>query len=48
MPKVRASSGMMGTTFLPMPGSRRSLLRRRAKAMVVETRVSAEPLWNSS
>ena len=44
MPKVLASSGMMGTMLLPMPGSRSSLLSSLTNAMVVETRVSEEPL----
>src|ERR1700679_14593 len=36
MPKVRASSGMMGTTCLPMFLSRINVVRMRTSAMVVE------------
>ena len=36
MPKVRLSSGTIGTMRLPMFLSRRSVLRMRTKAMVVE------------
>ncbi len=35
MPKVRASSGTIGTTFLPMFLSLSSIVRMRTKAMVV-------------
>jgi len=49
MPKVRLSSGTMGTTRLPMPLSRSSVFRMRTKAMVVEkARPSPLPLsWPS-
>ena len=48
MPKVRASSGMIGTTRVPMPLSRMRFLIMRAKAMVVETAWPPDPLRNSS
>ena len=41
---MRASSGMMGTTRGPMPGSRSRLRRSLAKAIVVDTCWSPEPL----
>ena len=43
MPKVRASSGMMGTIRLPMPLSRIRLRIRRAKAIVVDASWVPEP-----
>jgi hypothetical protein len=36
MPKVRLSSGTMGTTYLPIALSRISVFRMRTKAIVVE------------
>jgi hypothetical protein len=48
MPKVRASSGTMGTTSLPMAGSFTSFASRRTKAMVVETSRPSVPLANSA
>ena len=48
MPKVRASSGTMGTTSLPISLSRRSLLMICTAAMVVLTWRSPLPLANSS
>ena len=47
MPKVRASSGMMGTTRFPIPGSRTRLRTKRLKAMVVLAGRS-DPLKSSS
>jgi hypothetical protein len=44
MPKVRASSGTMGTTRSPMPGSFTSVDNRRTKAIVVEISRCALPL----
>ncbi len=43
MPKVRASSGMIGTTRWPIPLSRRRSRSRPAKAMVVDTWRLPEP-----
>ena len=43
MPKVRASSGTMGTTCLPRFLSRSSTPRMRTKAMVVEMARSPVP-----
>lgn len=43
MPKVRASSGTMGTMSFPMVGCLRSLARIRTKAMVVEMARPPEP-----
>ncbi len=37
MPKVRASSGTIGTMSLPISWSRSSLASMRTKAIVVET-----------
>ena len=37
MPKVRDSSGTIGTTRLPITLSRMMVLRMRTKAMVVDT-----------
>ena len=48
MPKVRASSGTMGTMRRPSPGSRSSLARTRTSTMVVEARRPRLPWWNSS
>ena len=47
MPKVRASSGTMGTMSRPSPGSRSSLARMRTKTMVVDARRPRLPWWNS-
>ena len=47
MPKVRASSGMIGTIRGPSSGSRMRLRRIRAKTIVVETGV-ALPAANSA
>ena len=46
MPNVRASSGMIGTTRLPNPGSRMRFRRSFANTIVVLTAV-AEPAANS-
>ncbi|SHS86338.1 Uncharacterised protein [Mycobacteroides abscessus subsp. abscessus] len=43
MPKVRASSGMIGTMRLPMFLSRNSSLKVRTSAMVVATSCLPEP-----
>ena len=49
MPKVRASSGMIGTINLPISGSRSSLASMRTKTMVVETsRPAPEPVISES
>jgi len=48
MPKVRASSGTMGTTRWPRRLSRKSLESMRAKAIVVLASPSPVPLKNSS
>ena len=48
MPKVRASSGTIGTTSLPMSSSRSSLASIRTNAIVVETLRPSVPSWNSS
>ena len=48
MPKVRPSSGMMGTTRGPKPSCRARLRSRRVKAMVVETSCVPEPASNSA
>ena len=45
MPKVRASSGTIGTMFLPMFLSLSSTVRMRTKAMVVE--ISRSPVPSS-
>src|SRR5918912_48952 len=48
MPKVRLSSGTMGTTCLPIFLSRSSVLRMRTNAMVVEISRPSVPLsWPS-
>ena len=47
MPKVRASSGMIGTIRGPSSGSRIRLRRIRAKTIVVETGVGL-PAANSA
>ena len=47
MPKVRASSGMIGTTRLPTFVSRSRFRSSRAKAIVVEAAAVPEPLANS-
>lgn len=44
MPKVRASSGTIGTQRLPVSLSRTRSLTRRTKAMVVATDCEPEPL----
>ena len=46
-PNVRASSGTIGTTRVPICGSRMRFRRRRPKAMVVLTAIS-EPAVNSA
>ena len=46
MPKVRASSGMIGTIRLPISGSRIRLRSRRVNTIVVETAVVL-PVANS-
>ena len=43
MPKVRASSGTIGTMLLPICLSFSSAVRMRTKAMVVEISRSPEP-----
>ena len=43
MPKVRASSGTMGTSSLPSSLSRSSLERMRTNTMVVDTARSSVP-----
>ena len=49
MPKVRDSSGTIGTTFFPTFLSRSSVVRIRTKAMVVEISRSPVPLsWPSN
>jgi len=51
MPKVRASSGTIGTMFLPMFLSLSSTPRMRTNAMVVEISRSPVPSrmdWNAS
>ena len=48
MPKVRASSGMIGTMRGPKPSARARLRSRRVKAMVVDTACAPEPAGNSS
>src|SRR5438270_2195481 len=49
MPKVRASSGMIGTTCLPMSLSRTSAVSARTNAIVVEiSRPSPEPFSSAS
>jgi hypothetical protein len=45
MPKVRDSSGTMGTTCLPMVLSRKSVLSTRTNAIVVE--ISRSPVLSS-
>ena len=45
MPKVRASSGTMGTTRLPMALSRARVESSRTNAIVVDTLRSPVP-WN--
>jgi len=45
MPKVRASSGTMGTTFLPIVLSFSNCVRMRTNAMVVE--ISRSPVPSS-
>ena len=48
MPKVRLSSGTIGTMRLPIALSRRQRVRMRTKAMVVEISRSPVPLsWAS-
>src|ERR1039458_4034898 len=47
MPNVRASSGMMGTTRLPICGCFISSVRMRTKAMVLETSRPEEPSSDS-
>ena len=48
MPKVRASSGTIGTTNLPMSGSRSSFDSSRTNTIVVEAARPSVPLANSS
>ena len=48
MPKVRASSGMMGTTLDPNSPSRHRLRSRRVKAVVVDAGWPPEPASCSS
>ena len=51
MPKVRASSGTIGTMFRPMFLSLSSVVSMRTKAMVVEISRPSEPAsrgWNTS
>src|ERR1700760_4316056 len=51
MPKVRASSGTIGTMFLPMFLSFNRIVRRRTNAIVVEISRSPVPSstgWNAS
>ena len=43
MPKVRASSGTIGTMFLPMFLSRTRLVRMRTNTIVVDAVRSPEP-----
>ena len=43
MPKVRASSGMIGTTRWPKAGSRARFRTRRVKAIVVDADWPPEP-----
>ncbi len=47
-PKVRASSGMMGTTRRPTCSSRTRLRSSRAKTMVVDAAWLPDPLRNSA
>ena len=47
MPKVRASSGMIGTIRSPMTLSRSRLRSSLAKAIVVDTSCLPEPVMNS-
>ena len=44
MPKVRASSGMIGTTYLPTPGSFSNFSIMLTKAIVVESTFLPLPL----
>ena len=48
MPKVRASSGTIGTTNLPMCSSRSSFDSIRTNTIVVDALRPSVPLWNSS
>ncbi len=48
MPKVRASSGTIGTISLPNALSRSSLVSMRTNAIVVETARPSEPSRNSA
>ena len=48
MPKVRASSGMIGTIRLPMPGSRSRLRSRPANTIVVDAARVPLPVMNSA
>ena len=48
MPKVRASSGMIGTNRAPMPSSLSSSLKSRTKAIVVATSCLPEPRFTTS
>ena len=43
MPNVRASSGMIGTTYFPISGCRSSSVITRTEAIVVETSRPCEP-----
>ena len=48
MPKVRASSGTIGTTSLPICSSRSSFDSIRTNTIVVDALRRSVPLWNSS
>ena len=48
MPKVRASSGMIGTTRSPNPGSRAKARSIRVNAVVVDAAFLPDPPRNSS
>ncbi len=48
MPKVRASSGTMGTTRLPKPSLRARLRSRRVKADVVAASTFPDPAMTSA
>ena len=48
MPKVRASSGTIGTTSLPISSSRSIFASMRTNTIVVETVRPSVPLANSS
>ena len=48
MPKVRASSGTIGTMSLPMSLSRSSFDSMRTNTIVVDALRPSVPVWNSS